>query len=317
MRRHLPARANRGRTWRVKALALALLLSPTACATAGSAWMREGYRTGTNTDWSDDVPTLPPNANDHRPARRELPTRTLGEPTTSSPDVSLVTNSEQSVGRIELRGNGQASRSRRGLPAVDTRKLEGRVLGTFRNTYYDFPNEADFNGDRVAVHNAQCKPIAQVARGFYEALCVQGSGLLANGTPVSFHRRDCDCAEICPKTEQRICFDTLDLAKYPWGRGASGGPITPLLTVAVDTSVIPMGTALYIPEYDGLPRDASRKSLHDGCFVAQDRGLRVTGLHVDVFTGQRVMTEMWNGLVPSNRGVTVVLDSPKCARDSN
>jgi 3D (Asp-Asp-Asp) domain-containing protein len=273
--------------------------------------MREGYSSGTNDgDWKQDAAAVPlPDT--QRQTARQLPTTQIqGAPATSRDAGGFGTPAEATA-RIELRGSPRASQH------VDISKVEGRVLGKFRNTYYDFPAETDFTGDKVPVHGAQCKPIAQVARGFYEALCVQGSGLLASGVPVSFNRRDCDCAEICPKTAQRICFDALDLGKFPWGRGASGGPITPLLTVAVDTTVIPLGTAIYIPEYDGVPRDASRKSLHDGCFIAQDRGLRVTGQHVDVFTGQRVITDMWNGLVPSNVGVTVVLDSPRCARASN
>jgi 3D (Asp-Asp-Asp) domain-containing protein len=193
-------------------------------------------------------------------------------------------------------------------------ELRGKVLGTFRNTYYDFPTEADFKGDVVPIRDPRCSIIAEVPRGFHDAVCVQGSGILKGGRTVSFSKRDCECAEVCPRTGQKICFDALDTQKYPWGRGALGTGITPLLTVAVDDTVIPMGTGIYIPEFDGLPTDTSRSSAHDGCFVAQDRGLRVKGQHVDVFTGQAATTALWNKLVPSNRGVTVVLDSPRCAR---
>jgi 3D (Asp-Asp-Asp) domain-containing protein len=193
-------------------------------------------------------------------------------------------------------------------------ELRGKVLGTFRNTYYDFPTEADFKGDTVRLYDARCAAVAEVPRGFHDALCVQGSGILRSGRTVSFAKRDCECAETCPKTGQKICFDALDTQKYPWGRGALGTAITPLLTVAVDDTVIPMGTGMYIPEFDGLPTDAARSGVHDGCFVAQDRGLRVKGQHVDVFTGQAATTALWNRLVPSNRGVTVVVDSPRCSR---
>jgi 3D (Asp-Asp-Asp) domain-containing protein len=93
-----------------------------------------------------------------------------------------------------------------------------------------------------------------------------------------------------------------------------GKAITPLVTVAVDSSVIALGTPLYIPEYEGIARDASGSTTHDGCFMAEDRGLAVKGQHVDVFTGYREITQLWNRLVPSNRGVTVVLDSPRCKR---
>jgi 3D (Asp-Asp-Asp) domain-containing protein len=192
--------------------------------------------------------------------------------------------------------------------------LEGRVLGLFKNTYYDFPNEADYQGPAVPLKNAACETIKNVPRPFYEAVCVQGSGRLTSGATVSFSRRDCSCAESCPRTGQRICFDALDMASFPWGRGATGQAITPLLTVAVDTSVIPIRTPIYIPEFDGLPRDTDYRATHDGCFIAQDRGVGVKGAHVDVFTGHPAMTHLWNQLVPSNQGVTVVLDSPRCAR---
>jgi 3D (Asp-Asp-Asp) domain-containing protein len=197
---------------------------------------------------------------------------------------------------------------------VAHRRLQGKVLGKFRNTYYDFPAEQDHEGPPVALMNPSCHTIKNVPRGFYEAVCVQGSGTLDGGSTVSFAKRDCECAEICPRTKQRICFDELDRVRFPWGRGATGGPITPLLTVAVDSQVIPLGTPIYIPEYDGIPRDVDRTSVHDGCFVAQDRGLRIKGKQVDIFTGHESITRLWNTLVPSNQGVTVVLDNPRCAR---
>jgi 3D (Asp-Asp-Asp) domain-containing protein len=196
------------------------------------------------------------------------------------------------------------------------------VLGTFRNTYYDFPNEADHTDTRapVSLMNSSCQPITKVARGFYDAVCVQGSGTLARGTTVSFAKRDCACAEVCPRTGQRICFDALDASTFPWGRGAAGRPITPLRTVAADTNVLPMGTVLYIPDLDGVTRlarggasNASGGDVIDGCFVVEDRGLRVQGEHVDIFTGQPAQTAALNAKVPSNQGVTVIVDAPRCA----
>ena len=186
----------------------------------------------------------------------------------------------------------------------------GRVLGTFRNTYYDFPREADHTGgDLVDVMNASCQSIAKVPRGFHDAVCVQGSGSLARGGTISFAKRDCGCAQVCPRTQQRICFDALDPKEYPWGRGAAGKPIAPLRTVAADTSVLPLGTVIYVPELDGAGDPAS-----DGCFVVEDRGVRVQGEHIDVFTGHPGQTAVLNRQVPSNQGVTVIVDAPRCAR---
>jgi hypothetical protein len=194
-------------------------------------------------------------------------------------------------------------------------RTEGEVLGTFRNTYYDFPSESDYpSRDKEEVFDQSCKVISTVPKRFHDTLCVQGSGLLLDGTPVSFAKRDCSCAHTCPATHQKICFEPLDRRAFPWGRGALGKAITPLLTVAVDADVIPLDTPLYIPEYEGLPVGASSQAYHDGCFIAQDRGLNVKGKHIDVFTGEPSITRLWNRLVPTNKGVTVVKNSPKCAR---
>ena len=191
------------------------------------------------------------------------------------------------------------------------RPLDGELLGVFRNTYYDFPAEFNFSGPTVPVMNRSCQAISQVPRGFYEALCVQGSGTLTSGTTVSFSKRDCSCAEVCPRTGQRICFDALDQEEFPWGRGALGKPITPLLSIAVDSNVIPLGTVVYIAEYDGIERQPGG-ARHDGCFIAEDRGMKVKGEHVDVFTGNPSTTQHLNGLVPSNAGVHVYAGTARC-----
>lgn len=271
-----------------------LVLLCVACNTAGSAWMAQPL---------DGELSNPPNSNledsdGSSVARRSTKTQVIGG--TLPPDSTL-----------EGGGSGYTHVSTAGNASV---ALGGKLLGTFKNTYYDFPSEGDFSGETVNLMNASCQPIGSVPRQFYESVCVQGSGTLKSGGTVSFAKRDCSCAAVCPRTGQHICFDLLDKQKFPWGRGAMGKGITPLLTVAVDSAVIPLGTALYIPEYDGVARDATGSVRHDGCFLAEDRGLAVKGQHVDVFTGYREITQLWNRLIPSNRGVTVVVDSPRCKR---
>lgn len=182
----------------------------------------------------------------------------------------------------------------------------------YRNTYYDFPAERPAPGAPTeTIFSPDCQPIRTVSKAFHDALCVQGSGQLATGQTVSFAKRDCSCAAECPRTGQHICFEALDPTRFPHGRGAMGTAITPLRTVAVDPEQIPLGTAIYIPEYHGL-RDLDGQA-HDGCFIAQDRGLRVTGRHVDVFTGDPRVTRAWNRAVPSNRGVHVIVGASRCA----
>jgi 3D (Asp-Asp-Asp) domain-containing protein len=259
------------------------------CTTAGSAWMAQPL--------DGESANLPPPLETPEDARIAAPAKATRTHVISEPTVAEATQ-----------GGGFGSDL--GKAAA----LGGKVLGTFKNTYYDFPSEGDFAGETLSLLNGACKPIASVPRAFYESVCVQGSGTLRSGGTVSFAKRDCSCAAECPRTGQHICFDLLDRQQFPWGRGATGKAITPLLTVAVDSNVIPLGTALYIPEYDGIARDLSGGAKHDGCFVAEDRGLAVKGQQVDVFTGHREITQLWNRLVPSNAGVTVIVDSPRCKR---
>ena len=225
-------------------LGLAAAFGP-GCSTAGSTWMAE---------------PLTPND-----------TSAVGQDYTPEPDAAPVRHGVRS----RTLGSGTPSEEAQGAPP-NAPVAGGRSLGTFRNTYYDFPSEADYDGPTVALPNKSCGKIADVPQSFFEAICVQGSGTLR--------------------------------------RGATGKPITPLLTVAVDPAVIPLGTAIYVPELDGMPRDSTGASAHDGCFIAQDRGHAVSGQHIDVFTGHPSITTLWNRRVPSNAGVTVVLDSPRCAR---
>lgn len=267
-----------------------------SCNTAGSAWMAQPL---------DGEPSKGISAPEHAPTNDAAASRGRTQihviRDAPAPDAALVA------------GDGTGYTHSSTAPAAKL-ALGGRALGSFKNTYYDFPSEGDFSGATVGLMNPACQTIGSVPRSFHDSVCVQGSGTLRTGGTVSFAKRDCACAAECPRTGQRICFDLLDKSQYPWGRGATGKPITPLLTVAVDSSVIPLGTTVYIPEYDGIARDLAGAARHDGCFLAEDRGLAVKGQHVDVFTGHRDMTQLWNRLVPSNSGVTVVLDSPRCQR---
>ena len=289
--------------------ALLALVFPLGCATAGSTWMEEPLPGSSE---PEDETAL---ERRERKRMRQAPAAQSGRRVIrigGDPNEYPEEEGPEGGGLSKVGSSGKAQPRK-----VDSGKLKGKVLGTFRNTYYDFPSEADYSGKSVALKNGRCKTIKQVPKGFHDAVCVQGSGMLNTGSTVSFHKRDCECAQICPRTKQQICFDELDVKRFPWGRGATGRAITPLLTVAVDSDVIPLGTPLYIPEYDGIPIDPQKSARHDGCFIAQDRGLRVKGKHVDVFTGQVSTTKLWNRLVPSNQGVTVVLDNPHCARAAN
>jgi 3D (Asp-Asp-Asp) domain-containing protein len=212
--------------------------------------------------------------------------------------------------RAQTLGRPRQPSTRSSAPSDATSPIAGRSLGVFHNTYYSFPDASEYTGPTTTVFDAQCKSIAEVPRTFHDKLCVQGSGRLANGRTVSFAKRDCSCAAECPRSGQRICYEALDAARFPWGRGALGRPITPFRTVAVDSKVIALGTVLFIPAFSSVPMPNG--SLHDGCFRAEDRGLKVVGNRIDVYTGGEAATQDWNERVNTGQGVEIFVGHPRC-----
>lgn len=182
------------------------------------------------------------------------PPRARAMPTVD--DASMNPSPPDTVPSAAPSAEGEGPAQLEGPARVTVEASDGEL---FRNTYYDFPREGA--GDKDAtLFDASCAPIARVTQKFHNQVCVQGSGRLAMGQTVSFARRDCACAAVCPRTGQHICFERLDPARFPNGRGATGKPITPLRTVAVDTTVIPLGTRLYVPESSASPAPTARRT---------------------------------------------------------
>lgn len=273
-------------------LALSVALAAGCAVQGGTTWVEQGEGAAALARGGDGWIKAPP------PPRRGGDLNAEMKEATAAARISAQADDEPA--EVLVREHGRAAAA--GVAAV---------ADVFRNTYYDFPREGQGTRD-ATVYDASCAPIAPVTRAFHDAVCVQGSGRLASGATVSFARRGCPCADVCPRTGQRVCFERLDPARFPHGRGAMGTAITPLRTVAVDSEVIPLGTPVFIPELAGLPLPDGAP--HDGCFLAEDRGIKVVGRQVDVFTGDPATTARWNALFPSNRGVHVVPGEPRCAR---
>lgn len=290
----------------------ALCLLPLACATGGSLWLGDLA-----------APQEPPPSHTPLTDRRAIEEfeSAASSPSASSPTSLSERPPDWIVEAPEEQGGVADERApilirEHGRPAPRPAlalapAAAGQPLGddVYRNTYYDFPSEGLGLKD-AALFGVDCSPLADVTTEFHDRVCVQGSGRLTDGATVSFAKRGCSCAAVCPRTGQQICFERLDPARFPAGRGATGRAITPLRTVAVDVALIPLGTPLYIPEYAGVARPDG--GAHDGCFIAEDRGVAVTGRHIDVFTGDPATTALWNALVPSNRGVHVFPNHPFC-----
>ena len=77
------------------------------------------------------------------------------------------------------------------------------------------------------------------------------------------------------------------LAGRSYALSTRGFTLVPFRTVAVDSSVVPLGTVLYIPSARGtrLVLPTGEERIHDGYFFAADRGGAIKGRHIDVFIG--------------------------------
>ncbi|MCS6809378.1 MAG: 3D domain-containing protein [Bacteroidota bacterium] len=76
-------------------------------------------------------------------------------------------------------------------------------------------------------------------------------------------------------------------ARGEFGDGVHGFVLVPFRTIAVDTTLYPIGSVLYIPALRGqaIQLPSGKTLLHDGYVFAGDIGGAIKGNHIDVFTG--------------------------------
>lgn len=71
---------------------------------------------------------------------------------------------------------------------------------------------------------------------------------------------------------------------HPLGCGVRNLPLMPFRTIAVDPSVIPLESVIFVPELRGRHFKLNdREFIHDGYLFAGDRGGAIKGKHIDVF----------------------------------
>ncbi|MCC6901044.1 MAG: hypothetical protein IT377_18845 [Polyangiaceae bacterium] len=154
----------------------------------------------------------------------------------------------------------------------------GPSLGSFQLTYYWVTTEEEFTGTKdTKLYDKSCKLLATVAAKFAAALKVEGTGRLSDGRILNYSG---SCS--CPTSP---CYLVAD-AQHPWGYGVQNKALVPFRSFAVDKSVIPYGSKVYVPELDGVavPGDSPWGGfVHDGCFSADDTGGAILGKHVDWF----------------------------------
>ncbi len=191
---------------------------------------------------------------------------------------------------------------------------QGVAYGTVWNTYYYLSLEADYDGpDDTTLFDADCEPIAEVPAEYSDDVCIEGTGVLEDGTVVNY-AATCDCGRPCP-TGGTVCWKALDPETHPWGEGAFGNAPVPMRSIAVDPDAIPLRTVVYLPKFDGLEIPAVGgvdAFTHDGCFRADDVGGAIEGDHIDIFAGSTAMWQAMEDVYPTRTNFALYLDVEQC-----
>ena len=111
---------------------------------------------------------------------------------------------------------------------------------------------------------------------------------------MSYHSRgdslQLDCSQYIDN-ERFSSFDKTGRVLWAkstgYGKGTANYQLYPCKSIAVDPSVIPIGSVIYMPEAVGISYIAGdgNKAVHDGYFLAVDVGSEIKGQHIDVFLG--------------------------------
>jgi 3D (Asp-Asp-Asp) domain-containing protein len=201
--------------------------------------------------------------------------------------------------------------------AAGARDDRGVPLGRFVHTFYWMEFESDYSGSAdTDLEGSDCRALARVPQAFAERICVEGSGRLASGALLNLSG-ECDCGTMCPETGASVCFFPVADLRAPWGYGSKGNPLVPLRSLAIEQSVVPHGTVLYIPEWDGVQIPASPRGIggfvHDGCFRVDDIGYGVDGRHYDLYAGTSALWMALEQLMPTASSTMVYRDASRCA----
>jgi hypothetical protein len=180
------------------------------------------------------------------------------------------------------------------LKPVRTGKSEKRVWGT---VYYIQAAKAYSGRGGVSLRSPGGKPLGTIlsVNDFCRA-AREGTVAVNGGREGTFNHAgwtdlaQTDCSKVFPRVArdevarfERTVFAPVP-SDAPEGLGSdSRYRLVPYRTVAVDKSVFPLGSVLFIPKLKGRKTPVGA---HDGYVFAGDTGVGVIGPHLDFFLGR-------------------------------
>lgn len=150
-------------------------------------------------------------------------------------------------------------------------------IGLFRPSYYWVALETNDGQPRnQPLLDENGHTLQMVSAKFLAELRMEGTGRLMNGKLVNFKTRITK-PDGTTESRWRWCGP-----EAPYGYGFGDLLLVPFRSVAVDPTVIPLGSRVYIPAARGTP--LPNGTLHDGFFAAVDIGSAIVDKKIDIFT---------------------------------
>jgi 3D (Asp-Asp-Asp) domain-containing protein len=157
--------------------------------------------------------------------------------------------------------------------AMELRSNVGKLRPSFYWAVIEKPDGLPRDQD---VLDMEGNVLAKVSAPFMKRLKMEGTGRLMDGRVVNFKDR-VKKSDGTLEIRWRICGP-----EAPYGFGLGDIPLVPFRSVAVDPTVIPIGSKIFIPAAKGavLPNG----DVHDGVFTAVDIGDMIKDKKIDIFT---------------------------------
>jgi 3D (Asp-Asp-Asp) domain-containing protein len=163
----------------------------------------------------------------------------------------------------------------RSAPKTEPPPPPGEARGSFALTFYWMSTPPPAGDADTKLYARDCSVLATVSAAYAKEMTETGNGRLPDGRTLVV-ASECPCA-------RSPCF--RDETHNLWGTGAGGRALVPFRSIAVDRSVIPLGTRLWIQELDGIAFPDAHLAVHDGCVIADDTGGKIKGTKIDFFVG--------------------------------
>lgn len=192
------------------------------------------------------------------------------------------------------------ARTSQNIQKTAKQKLQVQLQDMVGATFYFTPQENDpryKGGAKRNIYDTSGNAIATVSSKFYEALKMQGAGVLANGKTVNF------------VSQSRSGLPRFKLTDSKYGLGKSSNALKPWKSIAIDANyykdrgiLVEVGQKVFIPSTRGLKIPGSSPvQFHDGYWEIADKGGAIKGARIDMFTGHMHWKEALEYVnIPSN-----------------